>query len=104
MAQADVKPGDPLDGRERHILLLVADGMTNRQIGTHIRGDNGRALAEDTIAGYVRRTCIKLRAANRTHAAVLGLVMGVIQLPREAGPELDLDYLYAAIEDGAEAP
>lgn len=52
-----------LSGQEERILGLVADGMTNRQIGDELQ------LAEKTIKNYVSSILSKLGVARRSEAA-----------------------------------
>jgi DNA-binding NarL/FixJ family response regulator len=63
--------GDPrlesLSDRERQILSLITDGMTNRQIGVEL------SLAEKTIKNYVSGLLSKLGLQRRTQAAVFNL-------------------------------
>jgi DNA-binding NarL/FixJ family response regulator len=54
-----------LSPREREILTLVAEGLTNRQIGTRIH------LSEKTVKNYVSSILDKLGLTSRTQAAVL---------------------------------
>ncbi|MWV59770.1 response regulator [Rathayibacter sp. VKM Ac-2754] len=54
-----------LSERERQILALIADGLTNRQIGVEL------SLAEKTIKNYVSSVLSKLGLERRTQAAVL---------------------------------
>ncbi|MDT3445458.1 response regulator transcription factor [Pseudofrankia sp. BMG5.37] len=54
-----------LSPREREILGLVAEGLTNRQIGTRIH------LSEKTVKNYVSSILDKLGLTSRTQAAVL---------------------------------
>jgi two-component system, NarL family, response regulator DevR len=54
-----------LTDREREILSLVAEGLTNRQIGDRL------FLAEKTIKNYVSSLLSKLGLERRTQAAVL---------------------------------
>jgi two-component system response regulator DevR len=54
-----------LSERERLILALIADGMTNRQIGVEL------SLAEKTIKNYVSSVLSKLGLERRTQAAVM---------------------------------
>ncbi|KQQ01512.1 MULTISPECIES: response regulator [unclassified Rathayibacter] len=54
-----------LSERERQILALIADGLTNRQIGVEL------SLAEKTIKNYVSSILAKLGLERRTQAAVL---------------------------------
>ena len=62
------EPGDPrydsLSPQERRILRLIADGLTNRQIGAEM------FLAEKTVKNYVSSLLHKLGFARRTEAAV----------------------------------
>jgi DNA-binding NarL/FixJ family response regulator len=53
-----------LTGQERKILTLIADGLTNRQIGDELH------LAEKTVKNYVSNLLAKLGMERRTQAAV----------------------------------
>jgi DNA-binding NarL/FixJ family response regulator len=55
-----------LSDQERRILDLIADGLTNRQIGEQM------FLAEKTVKNYVSSLLAKLGLQRRTQAAVLG--------------------------------
>jgi two-component system response regulator DevR len=55
-----------LTDRERQILSLIADGMTNKQIGESL------FLAEKTVKNYVSGLLAKLGMQRRTQAAVYG--------------------------------
>jgi two-component system response regulator DevR len=55
-----------LTQRERDILDLIAEGLTNRQIGERL------FLAEKTVKNYVSALLAKLGMQRRTQAAVLG--------------------------------
>jgi two-component system, NarL family, response regulator DevR len=63
--------GDPrlasLSGREKQIMALIADGLTNREIGLRL------SLAEKTVKNYVSGLLSKLGLQRRTQAAVLHL-------------------------------
>lgn len=63
---------EPLSERERAVLRLLADGMSNKEIGQQL------ALAEGTVKNYVSTLLAKLHAANRTHAAKLAREQGLI--------------------------
>jgi two-component system, NarL family, response regulator DevR len=62
------EPSDPryasLSPQERRILNLIADGLTNRQIGAEL------FLAEKTVKNYVSSLLHKLGFTRRTEAAV----------------------------------
>jgi two-component system response regulator DevR len=55
-----------LSPRDREILDLIADGLTNRQIGERL------FLAEKTVKNYVSALLAKLGMERRTQVAVLG--------------------------------
>jgi DNA-binding NarL/FixJ family response regulator len=56
-----------LSTREREILGLVSEGLTNRQIGSRIH------LSEKTVKNYVSSILEKLSLTSRTQAAVLAV-------------------------------
>ena len=66
----DGVPSDPrmasLSEREKEILALIAEGLTNRQIGERL------FLAEKTVKNYVSALLAKLGMERRTQAAVYG--------------------------------
>ncbi|QHC24173.1 response regulator [Streptomyces sp. GS7] len=61
--EADALAG--LSPREREILVLVGDGLTNRQIGQRLY------LSEKTVKNHISRLLAKLGVARRIQAAVL---------------------------------
>jgi two-component system response regulator DevR len=56
-----------LSVREKQIMALIADGLTNREIGLRL------SLAEKTVKNYVSGVLSKLGLQRRTQAAVLHL-------------------------------
>jgi len=56
---------DALTEREREILTLIAEGLTNRQIGERLY------ISEKTVKNYVSSLLAKLGVERRTQAAVL---------------------------------
>lgn len=63
---------EALSEREREVLRLISDGLSNREIAARL------ALAEGTVKNYVSAILDKLHAANRTQAARLAREQGLI--------------------------
>ncbi len=73
------KESDPLadlSPQERRILLLISQGMTNRQIAGEMY------LAEKTIKNYVSRLLVKLGMAHRSEAAAYAARISERQQPQ----------------------
>ncbi|VVO80906.1 Transcriptional regulatory protein LiaR [Pseudomonas fluorescens] len=68
-------PTENLTTRERQVLGLVANGMSNRLIGETLGITTGTAKA------HVERVIGKLGAADRTQAAVRGIALGLVTQP-----------------------
>jgi two-component system nitrate/nitrite response regulator NarL len=64
-------PLQKLTDRERQILTLVADGLTNREIGEQLH------LAEKTIKHYMTNVLQKLQVRSRLEAALLAQKHGL---------------------------
>jgi DNA-binding NarL/FixJ family response regulator len=58
--------------REHDVLRLVAEGLTNKEIGVRL------GIAEDTVKKHVQNIIWKLRAADRTQAAILAFRLGLL--------------------------
>lgn len=58
-----------LTGQERRILELIADGLSNREIGARLH------LAEKTVKNYVSSLLAKLGMQRRTQAAVFAATL-----------------------------
>ncbi|HEY8287578.1 MAG TPA: response regulator transcription factor [Chloroflexota bacterium] len=63
---------DDLTEREREVLVLLAEGRSNRDIGAAL------FLAESTVKNHVSNILGKLHAANRTHAVTLAREQGLV--------------------------
>ena len=67
-------PGEfdiPLD-REREILQLIADGLTNQEIATRLY------LSLHTVKAHARNIYGKLGVKNRTQAVAKGRTLGIL--------------------------
>ena len=65
---------DALTKAEIDVLRLIAAGNANKQIADLL------SITEDTVKGRVKNILSKLGANDRTHAAVIGLKRGIIEL------------------------
>jgi two-component system, NarL family, response regulator DevR len=59
----------PLTDRERQVLQLLGEGLSNRQVGARL------ALTEKTVKNYVSVLLAKLYLTNRTQAAILATLV-----------------------------
>lgn len=69
---ADHATDDALTAGEIEVLRLIADGNANKEIGAQL------SITEETVKGRVRNILSKLRASDRTQAAMIGLKRGII--------------------------
>jgi DNA-binding NarL/FixJ family response regulator len=65
---------DALSPLEVRVLRLIADGHTNREIAAKL------SVTEEAVKSQVRSILSKLGTNDRTHAAVIGLKRGIIEL------------------------
>ena len=63
---------DMLTGREREILQLLADGMSNADVATKL------FISQETVKSHVRHILAKLEADTRTHAVAIALRESII--------------------------
>ena len=70
--EAGLVSGDCLSPVELDLLRLVAAGLTNRQIGQHLRWSHA------TVKKYVQRVLEKLDVPDRTRAAVEAVRRGLL--------------------------
>jgi DNA-binding NarL/FixJ family response regulator len=64
---------DALTPRETDVLRLIAAGHANKEIAAQL------SITEETVKSRVKNILAKLRANDRTHAAMIGLKRGIIQ-------------------------
>ena len=65
---------DALTPAEVRVLQLIAEGNANKQIAEQL------SVSEETVKGQVRNILSKLGAKDRTHAAMIGLKRGIIEV------------------------
>jgi DNA-binding NarL/FixJ family response regulator len=63
---------DMLTGREREILQLLADGMSNADVAGKL------FISQETVKSHVRHILAKLEADTRTHAVAIALRDAII--------------------------
>lgn len=71
--QAEERPAVQLSPREREVLQLLAQGLTNREIACRL------TVSASTIKIHVEHILAKLGVSDRTQAAVRALEIGLIQ-------------------------
>jgi DNA-binding NarL/FixJ family response regulator len=70
---------DGLSAREVAVLQLAASGNTNRLIGVEL------GIAEETVKVHMKNILAKMGANDRTHAVMLALGRGILEL-HSGGP------------------
>lgn len=65
-------PFEPLSEREREVLLLVAEGLSNQQIAQHLM------LSLHTVKLHVKHLLAKLGATNRTQAVARARALHIL--------------------------
>jgi DNA-binding NarL/FixJ family response regulator len=65
---------DALTPRETDVLRLIAGGNANKEIAAQL------SLTEETVKHHVKNILAKLGANDRTHAVMIGLKRGIIDL------------------------
>jgi DNA-binding NarL/FixJ family response regulator len=66
------QPPEPLSDREREVLLLLAQGLSNREIAEKL------VITEGTVKNHVSNVLAKLQAENRTQAADIARRRGLV--------------------------
>jgi len=71
---AEHATGDALTPGEISVLRLIAAGNANKQIADQL------SITEETVKGRVKNILSKLDANDRTHAAMIGIKRGIIEI------------------------
>ena len=74
------RPPGVLTERERTILTLIADGLSNQQIADHL------FLSINSVKTYVRSAYKKIGVATRTQAVLWGIEHGLVETHDAATP------------------
>ena len=64
---------EALSAREREVLKLLVEGMTNKDIGARLY------ITEDTAKKHVQNIIYKLQVSDRTQAAVKAIRLGLVK-------------------------
>ncbi|QSQ26657.1 response regulator transcription factor [Pyxidicoccus parkwayensis] len=65
---------DELTSRERDVLALVAAGNANKEVAARM------GVSEETVKTHMKHVLTKLSARDRTHAVVVALKRGIIDI------------------------
>lgn len=68
------EPGMELSAREREVMLLVARGLSNRQIAAEL------VISEETVKSHVASILSKLGLSSRSQAALAALRLGWLRV------------------------
>jgi DNA-binding NarL/FixJ family response regulator len=71
---AEHSTDDAVTPAEVRVLRMIAEGNANKEIAEQL------SVSEETIKGQVRNILSKLGAKDRTHAVMIGLKRGIIEL------------------------
>jgi DNA-binding NarL/FixJ family response regulator len=71
---------ESLSAREREVLQAVAQGRSNKGVARTL------GITEETVKTHMARVLTKLKANDRTHAALIGVKRGIIQLQPGGAP------------------
>jgi LuxR family maltose regulon positive regulatory protein len=63
---------EPLSERERHVLRLMAEGLTNEQIAARL------IIALGTVKAHIHNISGKLGAQNRAHAVAVAKELNLL--------------------------
>lgn len=71
---AEHSADDELTSRERDVLALVAAGNANKEVASRM------GISEETVKTHMKNVLTKLGARDRTHAVVVALKRGIIDI------------------------
>ncbi len=80
MTNDDV-PAPTLTDRQLEVLMHVARGLSNRQIGEAL------GISSRTVRNHLRTVAVKLSTSDRTRAVVIAIERGWIAIPIETSDE-----------------
>ena len=72
------RTGRALSGREREVLLLLADGLTGPEIAERLR------ISTETVRTHLQNVLRKLNARTRCHAIAIAMQDAAFEPSREA--------------------
>ena len=73
-------PASVLSGREKEVLVLVAEGMANKQIARHL------GIAERTVKAHLTSVFTQIGVTDRTSAALWAHRRGLVGAPPKTAP------------------
>jgi LuxR family transcriptional regulator, maltose regulon positive regulatory protein len=66
-AQSSGRINDPLTARERDVLVMISQGLSNKRIGRALE------ISPETVKSHVKHIFLKLEVSTRTEAAFRAL-------------------------------
>ena len=95
--QGEKEPGVSLTSRERDVIVLVARGLTNKEIAERL----GTSLS--TVRTFIYQVCLKLEARNRAQAFINAVRCGAIRIHDVFSPDELVELLAASGPEAVEA-
>jgi DNA-binding NarL/FixJ family response regulator len=86
----------PLTRRERDAIVLVARGMTNREIAERL------GTSASTVRTFMYQVCVKLEARNRAQAFITAVKRGAINIDEVFSPDELVELLAASGPEAVE--
>lgn len=74
-APIEARPESQLTAREKEVLQLVTDGLSNHEIADRL------VITENTVKNHLRNILAKLHLENRVQAAAYAVREGLVRLP-----------------------
>jgi DNA-binding NarL/FixJ family response regulator len=94
--RGEKEPHSPLTRRERDVIILVARGLTNKEIADRL------GTSASTVRSFIYQICVKLEARNRAQAFIAAVRRGAISVHEVFSPDELVELLAASGPEAVE--